>query len=72
MSSSEAQSTLQPGQRIKPNVSLDQAKKLVEEYYKLEVESIKELNSYDDNNFYVKVHFTELLIPNGWLYYKLV
>lgn len=56
MSSSEAQNTLQPGQRIKPNVSVNQAKKLIEEYYELKVESIRELNSYDDNNFYVKVH----------------
>lgn len=56
MSSSEAQNTLQPGQRIKPNVSVNQAKKLIEEYYELNVESIRELNSYDDNNFYVKVH----------------
>lgn len=56
MSSSEAQNTLQPGQRIKPNVSVNQAKKLIEEYYELQVESIRELNSYDDNNFYVKVH----------------
>ncbi|ODN06024.1 Hydroxylysine kinase [Orchesella cincta] len=46
--------TLQPGQRIKPNVSLSTAQKLIEEHYGLQIESIKELNSYDDNNFYVK------------------
>ncbi|CAL8106834.1 unnamed protein product [Orchesella dallaii] len=53
-SGDSASATLQPGQSIKPNVSSSTAQKLIEEYYGLEVESIKELNSYDDNNFYVK------------------
>lgn len=58
METSAEKSTLQPGQRIKPNVSVEQAKKLVESLYNLQVETIKELNSYDDNNFYVKVCMT--------------
>ncbi|CAL8125445.1 unnamed protein product [Orchesella dallaii] len=52
--SGDTPTILQPGQKIKPNVSLLLAQKLVEEHYGLKVESLKELNSYDDNNFYVK------------------
>ncbi|ODN04830.1 Hydroxylysine kinase [Orchesella cincta] len=51
---------LQPGQRIKPNVTLSVAQTLVEKHYGLQLESIKELNSYDDNNFYVKAK-----LPDG-------
>lgn len=47
-------STLQPGQSIRPNVSVEKAQELVQQLYGIQVESIKELNSYDDNNFYVK------------------
>lgn len=46
---------LKPGQRIRPNVSLDKATELVQCYYNISVSSIQELNSYDDNNFLVKV-----------------
>jgi hydroxylysine kinase len=52
----EASTTLQPGQSIKPNLSLEEAKELIKEHFGQDVSSIKELNSYDDKNYYVKVN----------------
>lgn len=46
---------LQPGQVIRPNISNDAAIKLVFNLYGLKVVAIRELDSYDDRNFYVQV-----------------
>ena len=46
---------LQPGQSIKPNVSANTAQQLILQYFRFQVTRIKELNSYDDNNFFVEV-----------------
>ena len=50
---------LKPGQRIKPQVTEDDVKRLLLKLYNLEVGSIKELNSYDDRNFFVKVNIAK-------------
>ncbi len=50
-------SSLEPGQSIKPNVSPNAAQDLVLRHFAFTVTRIKELNSYDDNNFYVEVYF---------------
>ena len=46
---------LEPGQQIKPEVTVEDVHRLVCTFYNLEVISVKELNSYDDRNFFVKV-----------------
>lgn len=46
---------LKPGDNIKPQLNSEDAKKLILDIYGLEVVKIKELNSYDDKNFYIKV-----------------
>ena len=46
---------LEPGQQIKPEVTVEDVHRLVRTFYNLEVISVKELNSYDDRNFFVKV-----------------
>ena len=48
-------SVLQPGQLIRPQTTKEDAKDLVKCLYGLEVTYIKELNSYDDKTFIVKV-----------------
>lgn len=40
---------------IAPQISMKTAKRLVEELYKLRVNTIKELNGYDDKNYKVEV-----------------
>lgn len=46
---------LKPGQQIKPYVPNEVVHQLVKKLYNLEVSSVKELNSYDDKNFYIMV-----------------
>ncbi|KAK9728304.1 Phosphotransferase enzyme family [Popillia japonica] len=46
---------LSPGENIRPQLTLDQAKQLVTKYYGFECESIVELDGYDDKNFKVTV-----------------
>ena len=46
---------LQPGQQIRPVVEKDAAATLALKLFGLTVSSIKELNSYDDRNFYITV-----------------
>jgi len=46
---------LKPGQSIRPNVSTELAKELILTHFGYQVTRIKELNSYDDNNFFVEV-----------------
>lgn len=52
----ESEILLKPGQRIKPHVTEEDVKRLLLKLYHLEVDTIKELNSYDDKNFFVKVN----------------
>ena len=52
-------STLQPGQQIRPSVSTKGAVLLVEKLYGVKVQSVKELNSYDDKNFLVTIESVE-------------
>ena len=46
---------LKPGQQIKPEVTTEDVHHLVHKFYNLEVVSVKELNSYDDRNFFITV-----------------
>ncbi len=64
---------LQPGQIIRPQVTEEQAVSLVECLYGLKVTSIKQMNSYDDRNYYIKVadsvnnpHISQLW-PHGYV-----
>ncbi|KAG0724729.1 Hydroxylysine kinase [Chionoecetes opilio] len=66
-------SMLQPGLVIRPVVGGEEAATLVQKIFGLTVSSIKELNSYDDRNFYIKVeegnknpHIKELC-PDGYV-----
>ena len=52
---------LSQGQRknkmsLQPNVSEEEIFNLVHKWYNLEVDTVKELNSYHDRNFYIKVN----------------
>jgi len=64
---------LQPGQQIKPDVTPEDVHRLVQQFYNLEVTSVKELNSYDDRNFFIKVKDDSVLpdpndkCPHGYL-----
>lgn len=51
----EGSIALQPGRLIRPMVSMQLARQLVQDLYGLTANSIKELNSYDDRNFFVTV-----------------
>ena len=42
---------LEPGQEIRPKISQKGAIYLVEHLYGVKVESVREMNSYDDKNF---------------------
>jgi len=64
MMSEDSADTLQPGQLIRPVVTQDEAKALVEQLYGLKVVSIKELNSYDDRNFHVTVDGDSISNPH--------
>lgn len=47
--------TLQPGAQIRPIISVEQARQLVEKLYGIQVLSIIELEAYDDKNYHIKV-----------------
>lgn len=49
-----ASGVLQPGQDIRPHMTVDTARDLVQHLYGLRVKSVRELNSYDDKNYLVK------------------
>ena len=74
MSSSDEGSTmLQPGQLIRPQTTEDNARELALELYGLTVSSVKELVSYDDRNYWIRVeqeynnpNITELW-PHGYM-----
>lgn len=46
---------LSPGEDIKPNFSIDDAKELLDEFFGLKYLKIIELNGYDDKNYKVEV-----------------
>lgn len=46
---------LQPGRLIRPMISVQVARQLVQDLYGLTADSVKEMNSYDDRNFFVTV-----------------
>lgn len=60
----EQQILLKPGQQIKPHVPLDVVHSLARSLFRLEVTSVKELNSYDDRNFHIKVSVCNLIERN--------
>ncbi|CAH1796024.1 unnamed protein product [Owenia fusiformis] len=53
--SNEKEAELKPGQVIKPQMNENVAKNMVRILFGMEVTSIKEMASYDDRNYYVKV-----------------
>ncbi|XP_064083497.1 hydroxylysine kinase-like [Macrobrachium nipponense] len=62
-----SEGVLKPGQLIRPIVNTSEVPALVSRLYGLTVTSVKELNSYDDKNFYIQVagpsqnpHITDL------------
>jgi len=46
---------LTPGQRIRPVLDCDKAVELVESLYGFKVLEVRQLDSYDDRNFHVRV-----------------
>lgn len=46
---------LKPGSKIQPVVNEDDAMHLAERFYGISTKDIKELNSYDDKNFHIRV-----------------
>jgi len=46
---------LQPGVQIRPILSVQEAKELATKIYGISVESINELEAYDDKNYQIKV-----------------
>lgn len=65
---------LQPGRQIRPMISCKVAVELVERLYGLQVLNVRELNSYDDRNFLVKIDpqsirnsFVEDIWPHGYV-----
>lgn len=46
-------------EKLKPDLSTDQAKTLIFQYYGLKIDEIEELNGYDDCNFYCKIYDEE-------------
>lgn len=49
----ESDEILQPGKKIKPEISEAEAIKLAERLYGIVTKDISELNSYDDRNFLI-------------------
>ncbi|XP_069156953.1 hydroxylysine kinase isoform X3 [Procambarus clarkii] len=64
---------LQPGQIIRPLVKQSDIPQLVNRIFGLTTVSVKELNSYDDKNFHIKVESTinnphiKEIFPNGYV-----
>jgi len=48
--------SLEPGTKIKAGISTEQVIDLVSKYYGLQVTSIRELNGYDDKNFFIQAN----------------
>ena len=52
----ETPNILKPGERIKPNVTPKQAEQMILQEFGFRVTRMKELNSYDDINYFVEVN----------------
>ncbi|XP_053211425.1 hydroxylysine kinase-like [Panonychus citri] len=48
-------STLEPGEKIKPNIDIDSAEKLVDKLFNFKVIKIIEIDSYDDRNYLIEI-----------------
>lgn len=55
---------LQPGVQIKPVLSVAEAKNLVESIFGICVVKIKELDAYDDKNYFIEVFALSIFIQN--------
>ncbi|KAG8228449.1 hypothetical protein J437_LFUL009100 [Ladona fulva] len=65
----DSTSLAQPGQQIKPNVTLEMAKEMASKLYGLRVKEIHELNAYDDRNFHILVDDIESkTIKRTWVH----
>ena len=69
-----AATMLQPGQTIRPQLSQQTAIGLIESLFGVHVKTIKELNSYDDRNYFISVdsnydnpHIADLW-PQGYVF----
>ncbi|KAK3095776.1 hypothetical protein FSP39_018921 [Pinctada imbricata] len=51
----ENNSVLKPGHKIRPDLDHNKVTELARELYGLDVAEVKELNSYDDKNFWIRV-----------------
>ena len=65
---------LKPGQLIRPELDCDHASRLVESLYGFHVVDIRQLDSYDDRNFHVRVlpeghtnPHVPLVCPHGYV-----
>ncbi len=56
----EKEVLLKPGQQIKPSISAEEVCTLVNRFFNLTVNSMKELNSYDDRSYYITVFYLDL------------
>lgn len=52
-SSASSNNLLKPGLKIKPQITIDDVEKLAQRLYGIIVNDIKELNSYDDRNYFI-------------------
>lgn len=52
---SEFSEILKPGQKIRPELTLQEVERLAERLYGIIVKEICELKSYDDRNFLIQV-----------------
>jgi len=55
ITTSSTSQRLKPGQLIRPAVDCDKAVELVESLYGFEVLEVRQLDSYDDRNFHIRV-----------------
>ena len=55
MAATDSSVMLQPGQIIRPQTTEENARELIQELYGMTVTWLKELVSYDDRNYWVKV-----------------
>lgn len=52
---SEFSEILKPGQKIRPEITLEEVERLVKRLYGIIVSEICELKSYDDRNYLIQV-----------------
>ena len=71
---SNGKTILKPGQVIRPNLTSEGAVILLSDLFGLSAESVEELNSYDDKNFFVRPNpsvntnkFIQTIDSNGYV-----